>query len=109
MAGYDSVRDAWSREADHGAVFSDEAGVPATADADPASRLPLRPFFELINFSDCEGSIGPVVSAKLARDFAEFDERARSLNDEGRHFYRLYKSWTTAFQMASDGGMVDFR
>ncbi|EJO27494.1 hypothetical protein, partial [Achromobacter marplatensis] len=30
------------------------------------------PFSELINFSDCEGAIGTAVSAKLARDFAEF-------------------------------------
>ena len=28
-----------------------------------------RPFFQLINFSDCEGTIGATACAKLARDF----------------------------------------
>jgi hypothetical protein len=30
-----------------------------------------KPFFELINFSDCEGVIGPQTCAKLAKDFEE--------------------------------------
>jgi len=67
------------------------------------------PFWELINFSDCEGIIGPVVSEKLAKDFAEFDERAKahaaSRND---WFYPLYQTWRQAFDMAADGGAVDF-
>jgi hypothetical protein len=35
------------------------------------------PFEEFLNFSDCEGAIGPVVSKKLAVDFVEWEERAR--------------------------------
>ena len=31
------------------------------------------PFVELINFSDCEGVIGPEVAAKLAKDFADYE------------------------------------
>ena len=34
------------------------------------------PFVELINFSDCEGVIGPKVAAKLAKDFADYEDRA---------------------------------
>src|SRR5437763_1488505 len=34
------------------------------------------PFWELINFSDCEGVIGPKTSAKLAQDFAEYQVKA---------------------------------
>jgi hypothetical protein len=73
------------------------------------------PFIELINFSDCEGVIGPVVSAKLARDFAEWQERANSLAEKGRGapwcdapvwFLGLYAHWRKAFEMAADGGAV---
>src|SRR6516165_2679519 len=34
------------------------------------------PFSELINFSGCQGYIGPVVAAKLAKDFADYQRRA---------------------------------
>lgn len=64
------------------------------------------PFVELICFSDCEGVIGPVTSAKLARDFAEFQPKADEHPDE--HFRRKYADWRKAFEMASDGGAVSF-
>lgn len=64
------------------------------------------PFVELVNFSDCEGVIGTGVSAKLARDFAEFDDRAKATGDE--RFYGLYCKWRKAFEMAADGGAVCF-
>jgi hypothetical protein len=63
------------------------------------------PFWELICFSDCEGVIGATVSAKLAKDFAEFDERAKAVGDS---FYETYQVWRNAFEMASDGGAVAF-
>lgn len=69
------------------------------------------PFWELINFSDCEGTIGPVVSAKLANDFYEWDERAKQ-HDEANaldgYFYKRFQEWRQAFEMAADGGMVNF-
>lgn len=64
------------------------------------------PFVELVNFSDCEGVIGPIVSAKLARDFAEHDDKAKAV---GGYFYEKYTGWREAFEIASDGGCVDFR
>lgn len=64
------------------------------------------PFAELINFSDCEGVIGPVVAKKLAADFAEFEEKARNEFDE-RGFVR-YHDFKTAFEMAADNGAVAF-
>lgn len=64
------------------------------------------PFAELINFSDCEGTIGPVVSAKLARDFAEWDDRARASLDG--YAYAKYQEWRRAFETAADSGAVDF-
>ncbi len=68
------------------------------------------PLWELICFSDCEGSIGPVVSAKLAREFAELQPKVDALADteEYAYFRSLYASWREAFEMAAQGGMVDF-
>ena len=69
------------------------------------------PFWELINFSDCEGVIGPIVSAKLAKDFAEWGDRAKQHDESsglnGR-FYIRFQSFGEAFEMAADGGLVNF-
>ena len=69
------------------------------------------PFWELINFSDCEGVIGPAVSAKLAKDFAEWDESAKR-HDEANSLngvlYGRFQCFRQAFEMAADGGLVNF-
>lgn len=64
------------------------------------------PFWELINFSDCEGVIGPRTSAKLAKDFADHQAKADAHPDEW--FRDLYAMWRRAFELASDAGAVDF-
>lgn len=63
------------------------------------------PFSELINFSDCEGVIGPKTAAKLARDFAAFEAQAEAWGDD---FYDQYLNWEEVFLMAADGGAVAF-
>ena len=60
------------------------------------------PFIELLFFSDCEGFIGPETSAKLAKDFADWEEKA-SKDD---FLYGRYQEWKEAFETASDGGCV---
>jgi hypothetical protein len=64
------------------------------------------PFVELVNFSDCEGTIGTAVSKKLAQDFAEWDERAKAIDDT--RFYERYCEWRKAFELAADSGAVHF-
>lgn len=64
------------------------------------------PFWELVNFADNEGTIGPVVAAKLARDFAEFDEHAKAIEGDG--FYEGYCDIRRGLEIASDGGALDF-
>jgi len=64
------------------------------------------PFSELIDFSDCEGVIGTAVSAKLAKDFAKFQVRANK--HKSQHFKSFYNGMWTAFEMAADGGFVQF-
>lgn len=86
------------------------AAVP-TSDArhqhsDGAGVAGAGPFYELIHFSDCEGVIGAQVSAKLAKDFADFQERADA-SDSG-WFAAKYAEWRKAFETAADGGFVDF-
>ena len=63
-------------------------------------------FHELIDFSDNEGTIGPIVSAKLAEDFERNQKRADDHDDE---WFRIkYREWRKAFETAADSGAVDF-
>jgi hypothetical protein len=64
-----------------------------------------KPFYELINFSDCEGIIGPVVARKLAADFAAHQTKTDAYYDWWR---RKYADWRKAFELAADGGLVEF-
>lgn len=63
-------------------------------------------FWELINFSDCEGTIGATTSAKLARDFAEYQTKADAHENEG--FRAKYGEWRAAFELAAKSGAVSF-
>lgn len=67
--------------------------------------ISFPPFYELINFSDCEGTICSNVSKKLYEDFLKFDKKAKNIDD---YFYKKYKEWTNAFKIASDNGAVCF-
>lgn len=104
-SGYNSWREWLAKLAGYPATESPEApDKPHSAGAWAASG---GPFWELINFYDNEGEIGPIVSAKLAADFAEWDERAKAASPEGWEYDR-YKFWRLAFEWASDGGCVEF-
>jgi hypothetical protein len=65
------------------------------------------PFSELISFSDCDGIIGHKFAAKLARDFAELDKKARGFSST--EFYAKYQDWRRAFELAANLGAVKFR
>lgn len=71
------------------------------------------PFLELIAFADNEGVIGPVTSAKLARDFAEYAGKAETFAatlplSDGPYWLGKYRSWQRAFEIAAKGGAVKF-
>lgn len=97
-----------------------------------------QPFFNLLNFSDCGGIIGPDYSATLFEDFRDNRERfIRNLKQEIdftketenplavepefilddfnlsfmdiEYYIELYDHWTLAFELAKDGGIVQFR
>lgn len=64
------------------------------------------PFIELITFADNEGIIGPQVAAKLAKDFADHQAKAEQVGDD--YFLAKYNAWRLAFELAADGGAVNF-
>lgn len=100
-AGSYSGYNAWRAE------LAQFAGYPSDRYVwDHEPELLGKPFVELISFSDCEGVIGPAVSAKLAADFAAHQERADAHKDE---WWRLkYAEWRKAFEVAANSGAVDF-
>lgn len=74
-----------------------------------ADDPPEGPFAEQINFSDCEGTIGAEVAAKLAKDYAEFEDRAREALGEDSYEFQTYQQFKRAFEhVASHGGAVVF-
>lgn len=91
MAGYPKqINGADGRESHCVACWNGEDGV----------------FSELINFSDCEGVIGSEASARLAKEFSDYQEKA-DLHTDSR-FQLKYAEWRKMFELASDGGFVDF-
>jgi hypothetical protein len=72
-----------------------------------------KPFYEQVNFSDCEGFIGPEVSAKLAKDYKEgrtqwYEYLRESGENRIEYYMSRYDLWTEAFELASDDGFVWF-
>lgn len=81
-------------------------GEPYESYAAAAWAASEGPFWELINFSDCEGTIGSAVSKKLAEDFAKYQSKADKHYDDW--FKQRYNHWRKAFEMASENGCVSF-
>lgn len=80
---------------------------------DNEKKFEGKPFYEQVNFSDCEGFIGPEVSAKLAGDYKKGrDKWYEYLRESGEtqieYYMSKYDQWTKAFELASDGGFVWF-
>jgi hypothetical protein len=105
-SGYHNWREQLARMAGYAPVpYSMFGDDPQLSHQAGAFEVESGPFWELICFSDCEGTIGPVVSAKLLQDFRDYDEVAKKLDE---NFYAKYSRFTEAFAMAADGGAVDF-
>lgn len=71
------------------------------------------PFAEQLNFSDCEGVIGPQTATKLLKDYKEWVQPfrrqiQRAAPMELEWYEQCYQNWIRAFQMAADGGFVVF-
>ncbi len=64
------------------------------------------PFAELINFADNEGTIGPVVCARLTSDFDAWADRAAANDDVSA--YGRYERMRAIFKHAAGSGFVVF-
>lgn len=112
-SGYNAWREELSKLAGYAAMPVDRYGTGNVQQRHDytAFNAESGPFWEMIRFSDCEGVIGAAVSAKLAKDFADFDEKAKAHQCElgpSDWFYQKYQEWRKAFEMAADGGCVRF-
>jgi hypothetical protein len=92
-------------------------GVPAEEIWHNPRRYRGGAFVELIDFSDCEGHFGALVSAKLEGDFVEYARKARpfslTLNtaeepNSGGYWLEVYRDFARAFKLAADGGALKF-
>jgi hypothetical protein len=69
----------------------------------------LRPegwFYELIWFADNEGTLCQPASAKLLDHFRRFEVEYAARHDD--YDTACYRDWLRAFELAADGGLVDF-
>jgi len=72
---------------------------------DPDTRA--LPFYELIDFSDCEGTIGSLAAKELLGDFVKYADEAKA-HDDARGFLEKYQRWHEACYLAADDGMIRF-
>lgn len=128
--GGEWIAESWFKETPETETFSFRAGsytgygafrerlaelVGTTPSAVWAASEPLvdLPFYELINFADNEGVIGPDAAKDLLADFREYQDSWRdeiiALGPHGQDYYhRQYENWIRAFELAADGGLVCF-
>ena len=69
-------------------------------------------FFELIEFSDCDGVIGSVAAKKLLADFEDYEAKVNAAMETPRPDYVWFKDryadWRKAFRLAADDGVLLF-
>lgn len=79
--------------------------TPSQVWADPAAHA-NDPFFELINFADNEGTIGPDAADDLLADFRQHHDLAHERLDE--YDLAAYKGWLDGLTLAADHGAISF-
>lgn len=69
-----------------------------------------EPFWEFVNFSDCEGVMGPQCCENLYLDFTTYrDDWVAKVNAADFNWYvDLYDQWTQAFNLGRQDGIVSF-
>lgn len=66
------------------------------------TATPAAPFYELINFTDCEGLLGAQACGRLAVDFD-------AITPDGDDWQlALYAKWKNAVTMAAQNGAIEF-
>lgn len=70
-------------------------------------KLKKGPFWELIDFSDAEGVIGPAACKRVHKDFVHYQAAAAKHSDE--YFRSSYEDWMKAFAMCANNGAIVFQ
>ena len=106
MAGYVDANEVWIDESfDTSKKFNLRKDKLESLNGNIIEKV--KPFYELISFSDAEGVISSEVSKKLYKNFVDFDEQAK-VYMEDEWFYSKYSEWKEAFRIASKNGAVSF-
>lgn len=75
------------------------------SDEDVWENFEQGPFVEMINFSDCEGVIGPAYCAKLYKDFVDYQHVVDALPEDQDYNKQLYHKWKEAFRVSCTGAV----
>lgn len=67
------------------------------------------PFYQLIYFSDAEGTLGTLTCKKLLEDFIKFENQVNSLHESYNYFKEFYQTWKKALEFASQNGAISFQ
>ena len=87
-------------------------GVPAMEIWKNPETFEGKEFYNLINFSDCEGHFGPTSAKKLHEDFIKYRDKfikgAQKKEPYKGYYTRVYDDFTLGFEIASKGGVLIF-
>jgi hypothetical protein len=77
---------------------------------DNGQPSPEGPFYHLIWFSDCEGTIAQVAAAILLGDFRRHEVEYRTAHGDtaSDRYTQRYADWMRACELAADGGLIEF-
>lgn len=103
--GYNNWREQLAEMAGWPAVEIERYGAKVKSFQAATHEAKDGDFFELIMFSDCEGTLGTKTCQKLLKDFEKFQEKA---NQIGGYFLEKYNQWRKAFEHASENGAISF-
>lgn len=106
LAGYPAVE--WERVPDYAPSREMSHFASAWLRAEQTCNLP---FYELICFSDCEGTLGTEVCKRLLPEF----DRVSAVRGTtpvampgGGNFWAIFDNWHKAVRVAADGGAITF-
>ncbi|PCE34176.1 hypothetical protein [Burkholderia ubonensis] len=105
-SGYNAWRNELAKLAGYQPTMSVRNKVAESRYDETVWKLDHGPFWELIAFSDAEGTIGPDVCRKVYQDFVQYRNQAAQVPDA--YFYESYGDWMKAFEMCANNGAIVF-
>lgn len=105
--GYSAFRDILAKIGGFNNFPWESRGIAGGRYKEPVDHLP---FYHLVCFSDCEGTIGTAACVRLAKEFAENREKfAKEVVDTDAEYYLgCYDDWQKACELAANGGAISF-